>query len=200
MAGGDPVDGIGVVRDADAAGSFQLVTKSYRPRPGDRGGRGDLGQPLRQGLRAHHRGLPDAAAIAVVERDEDLAAIAVEDRQPGARDPGGGDPGSERVERRDAAAGQAEADRQAFRGRDPDPQAGERPRPETDRDEVDRPPAAGRVGTALDLGEQPGRVSRPAPLGEPEVGLGDDLTVAPGAGGGVRGRGVEADDDQDALT
>lgn len=35
-------------------------------------------------------------------------------------------------------------------------------------------------------------------LGEPEVRLGQDLTVAPGADGGVRGRGVEADDEQEA--
>jgi hypothetical protein len=41
-------------------------------------------------------------------------------------------------------------------------------------------------------------VQRPAALGEPEVGLGENLAVAPGAGGGVRGRGVEADDDQGA--
>ena len=58
-------------------------------------------------------------------------------------------------------------------------------------------PAAGRLGAALDLGEQPGRVQRPAALGEPELRLGDDLAVAPGAGGGVGGRGVEADDDQE---
>jgi hypothetical protein len=35
-------------------------------------------------------------------------------------------------------------------------------------------------------------------LGEPEVGLGEDLAVAPGAGGGVGSRGIEADDDQEA--
>ena len=32
--------------------------------------------------------------------------------------------------------------------------------------------------------------------GEPEQRLVQDLAVAPGAGGGVGGRGVEADDDQ----
>jgi hypothetical protein len=41
-------------------------------------------------------------------------------------------------------------------------------------------------------------VERPPQLGEAELRLGDDLAVAPGAGGGVRGRGVEADDDQEA--
>jgi hypothetical protein len=41
-------------------------------------------------------------------------------------------------------------------------------------------------------------VQRTAALGEAEVRLGDDVAVAPGAGGGVGGRGVEADDDQGA--
>jgi hypothetical protein len=41
-------------------------------------------------------------------------------------------------------------------------------------------------------------VARTAALGETDVGLGEDLAVAPGAGGGVGGRGIEADDDQEA--
>ena len=198
MARRDPVDGIGVVRDADTAGSFQLVTKAYRPGTADQRGRGHPGEPLRERLRAHHGGLPERRPVGVVEGDEDLAAIAVEDREPlpgRARRP---DPGPEGVEGRDAAPRQAEAEGQSFGGGDPDPQPGERAGPEPDRDQVDRLPAAGGVGAALDLGEEPGRVQRPAALGEPEVGLGENLTVAPGAGGGVRGRGVEADDDQES--
>jgi len=54
-------------------------------------------------------------------------------------------------------------------------------------------------GGALDLGQQRGRVPRPAPLGEAEQGLVQDLAVTPGAGGGVGGRGVEADGDQGPL-
>jgi hypothetical protein len=194
----DLVDGIGVVRDADAAGSFQLVTKAYRPGTADRRGRGHLGKPLRERLRPHHRGLPDPRAIGVVESDENLAAVAVENREALTARAGRADPGAERVEGRDAAPLQAEAEDQAFRRRDPDPKPGERAGPEPDRDQVDRLPASGRVGTALDLGEEPGRVQRPAALGEPEMCLGDDVPVAPGAGGGIGGRGVEADDDQGA--
>jgi hypothetical protein len=194
----DPVDGIGVVRDADAAGSFQLVTKAYRPGTGGRRGRGHLGQPLRERLGAHHGGLPQRRAVGVVEGDEDLAAVAIEDREALAGCALRADPGPERVQGRDPAPLLAEAEDQAFGGGDPDPQTGERARPEPDRDDVDRVPATGGLGAALDLGEEPGRVQRAAALGEPEVGLGDDLTVAPGTGGGVRGRGVEADDDQGA--
>lgn len=197
MARRDLVDGIGVVRDADAAGSFQLVTKAYRPGTADRRGRGHLGKPLRELLRPHHRRLPDPRAVDVVEGDEDLAAVAVENREALAGRARRADAGTERVEGRDAAPLEAEAEGQAFRRRDPDPQTGEGAGPEPDRDQVDRLPASGRVGAALYLGEEPGRVQRPAALGEPEVRLGDDLPVAPGAGGGIGGRGVEADDDQE---
>ena len=196
MPRGDPVDGIGVFRDADAACSFQLVTKSYRPRTGDRRRRRHLGKSLRERLRAHHRGLPERRAGSVVEGDEDLAAVAVEDCEALTGGAGRGDPGAQRVKRGDPAGPLAEAERQPFGGRDPDPQAGERARPEPDRDQVDRLPAARLRGAALDLRQEAGRVQRPSPLGEAQVRLGEDLAVAPGAGGGVGGRGVEADDDQ----
>jgi hypothetical protein len=39
-------------------------------------------------------------------------------------------------------------------------------------------------------------VARAATLVQPELGLGENLAVAPGTGGGVRSCGVEADDDQ----
>jgi hypothetical protein len=99
----DPVDGIGVVRDADAACSFQLVTKAYRPGTADRRGRGHLGEPLRERLRAHHGGLPERRAGGVVEGDEDLPAVAVEDREALAGRARCADPGTERVEGRDPA-------------------------------------------------------------------------------------------------
>jgi hypothetical protein len=172
------------------------VTKSYRPGTGDRGGLGHLVETLRQLLRRHHGGLPEGLPGGVVEGDEDLAAIAVEDGEALPGGSGGGDPGAERVEGGDAAPRQPEAQRQPFGGRDPDPQARERTGPEPDGDQVDASPASRRLGAALDLGEQPGRVARPAALVQPELGLGQDLAVAPGAGGGVGGRGVEADDDQ----
>jgi hypothetical protein len=197
VARGDAVDGIGVVRDADPACSFQLVTKSYRPGTGDRGGLGQLVETLREILRRHHGGLPEGRAGGVVEGDEDLAAITVEygEALPGGS--GGGDPGAERVEGGDAARRQPEAQRQPFGSGDPDPQAGERTGTETDRDQVDGRPAARRLGATLDLGEQPGRVARAAALVQPQLGLGQDLAVAPGAGGGIEGGGVEADDDQE---
>ena len=196
MARGDPVDGIGVVRDADAAGSFQLVSKSYRPGSADRGRRGHLGEPLRERLGGHHGGLPEGRAASVVEGDEDLAAVAVEDREALTRRTRGADPGAECVEGGYAPSRQAQADRQAFRGRDPDPQAGEGARSEPDRDQVDEIPAARGGGAALDLRQEAGGVARAAALRKPEPGLGDDLTVAPRAGGRVRRRGVEADYDQ----
>jgi hypothetical protein len=194
----DRVDGIGVVRDTDAAGSFQLVTKAYRPGTADRRGRGHLGKPFREHLRPHHRGLPEPRAVGVVEGDENLAAVAVEDREALAGRTSRADARAERVEGRDAAPPEAKAEGQPFGGRDADPQAGERAGPEPDGEQVDRLPAPGRIGAALDLAEQPGRVQRPSTLGEPEVRLGDDVPVPPGAGGGVGGRGVEADDDQGA--
>lgn len=197
MARRDPVDGIGVVRDADAAGSFQLVTKAYRPGTTDRRGHREGAQPLRERLRAHHRGLPEDRALRVVEGYEDLAAVTVEDREPLAARARRADPRAERVEGRDAAPPEAEAEAQAFGGGDPDPQAGEGAGSEPDRDEIDRLPAPGGVGAALDLGEETGRVQRTAALGEAEVRLGDDVPVTPGAGGRVGGRGVEADDDQE---
>ncbi len=197
MACRDPVDGIGVVRDADAACSFQLVTKAYRPGAADRRGRHNSVKPLRQRLRPHHGGLPDRRAVGVIEGDEDLAAVAVEDREALARRARGADPGAERVQGRDAPARQPEAEGQPLRGRDPDPQAGERAGAEPDRDEVDGLPPTRRVGAALDLGQEPGGVQGPPALGEPKVCLGDDVSVTPGARRRVRRRGIEADDDQE---
>lgn len=78
-------------------------------------------------------------------------------------------------------------------GRDPDPQAGEGAGPEPDRDQVDALPASGRRGAALDLGEEAGRVTRPARRREPQPALEQDILTAARASRGVGGRGVEAD-------
>lgn len=198
MPRGDPVDGIGVVRYVDAV-SGQLVPKSYRPGAGQRRGRAQLAEPLRQPTGRQDGGLPEALARRRVERREDLAAIAVEDGESLARRPGLADPAAERVERADATDGEPGADPDPARRGDPDSQPGEGARAEPDRDQVDVAPAAGGRGGPLDLGEQAGRVQGPAPVGEPQLRLLQSLAVAPGAGGGVGGRGIEADYDQGGL-
>jgi hypothetical protein len=195
---GDPVDGIGVVRYPDAV-SGQLVPKSYRPRTGDRRGRVQLGDPLRQLLGPVDRRLPETGAVGRVERGEDLAPPAVEDGEPRPLRPGRADPRRQRVERADAARRQPEADAEPAGGRDPDPQAGEGAGAEPDGDQVDLAPAARRGGRALDLLQQPGRVQRPPLRGETQVRLVEGLAIAPGAGDGVDRRGVETDDVQRAA-
>jgi hypothetical protein len=192
VARGDAVDGVVVVRDPDAAPA-QLVPESYRPRSGDRRRDRQPGDPRGELLRRHHRRLPEPLAARRVEGGEDLAAVAVEDRQALALGAGLGDPGGERVEGADAAGRQAGRSGEAVRGCDPDPQAGEGAGPEPDRDQIDRAPAAGGLGAALDLAEQAGRVARPSRRREPEQRLVQNRLAAPGAGGGVGGRGVEAD-------
>jgi hypothetical protein len=190
------VDGIGVLGNADAIHG-QLCSKSYRPGAGDRRGGVQIAEPLRQLLRPADERVPEPLAARPVERREDLAAVAVEDRQPlVARSRLGADPPPERVEGADAARRQPQAGRQPARGRDPDPQPGERARPEPDGDQVDRLPAAGRRGRGLDLDQKRRRMARPPGRREAELGGVQDLAVAPGTGGGVGGRGVEADDDQ----
>ena len=93
-----------------------------------------------------------------------------------------------------------EADAKAACAGDPHPQAGEAPRTEADRQQVDRLPAPGGCGRPLDLRQQAGRVPGPALRGETQLRLVEDLAVAPGAGDGVDGRGIEADDDQRRAT
>lgn len=199
MPRGNPVDGIGIVRDPDAA-SGQLVPKSYRPRTGDRRGFRQRRDPPGQLLGPVDGGLPGPLAIGRVESGEDLAAPAVEDRQPLAARPGLGDPVGEGVEGADSPCGQPEADAQSLRGGDPDAQAREGPRSEPDREQVDGFPAAGGSGRALDLVQQPGRVQGPPLRREPQLRLVQYLAVAPGAGDGVDRRGIEADDDQGFAT
>src|SRR5262249_42552742 len=143
--------------------------------------------------------LPDPLAAVPVEGREDLAAEPVEDGEAQPRGAGLGDRDGDRVEGAGAARRDPEAGAEAARGGDPDPQPGEGARSEPDRDQVDPRPAAGGLGGALDLGQQAGRVPGPPSAGEPQQRLVQDLAVAPGAGGGVGGRGVEADEEQLAL-
>jgi hypothetical protein len=193
------VDGIGIVRYPDAV-SGQLLTKSYRPRTGDRRGSLQLADPGRQRPGLVDGGLPDPLPRGGVESGEDLAPPAVENGEPVALRPGLGDPRGEGVERADPARRQAEADAQPPRGRDSHPQAGERTGAEADRQQIDRLPAAGRGGRRLDLLEESGRVQGPPLWGKPQQRLVQYLAVAPGAGDGVNRRGVEADDGQRFAT
>jgi hypothetical protein len=189
---GDPVDGIGVSRDGNAVPG-QLVPKSYRPRTGGRWRLGERRDSLLEVLGPGHEGLPDPTAVPVVERGEDLAPARVLDDEMLApvRHAAG-----DRVEGADATSGQVEAGGEPARRRDADPQPGERAGAEADRDQVDSDPAAGGVGGALDLGQQRAGVPGTPARGQAQQGLVQRLAVAPGAGGGVGSRGVEADDDQ----
>jgi hypothetical protein len=193
------VDGIGVVRYRDAV-SGQLVTESYRPRTGDRRRYLQAGDLRGQLLRSVDRRFPDPLAARLVERSEDLAPPAVQDRQPQALGPGLADPGREGVERADPAHRQATAGAEPARGRDPDPQAGEGAGTEPDGDQIDRLPTPGGLDRPLDLAQQAGRVPGPPLWGEPQLRLVKNLAVAPGAGDGVNRRGVETDDDQGFAT
>jgi len=186
----DPVDEVGIVRYPDAMPS-QLVPESYRPRAGGRRWRRQRRHPLLQLLGPADEGLPDPLVPLVVERREDLAAAGVEDDEAVARP----HPATDRVQRADPGDGQAETGAQAAGGGDADPQPGEGAGAEADRDSVDLRPTAGGGGAALDLLEQRGRVPGP-PVGGSQQRLPQRLAVAPGAGGGVGGRGVEADERQ----
>jgi hypothetical protein len=174
----------------------QLVTKSYRPGTGGRRRARQLRHPFGQLLGAADQRLPDPLARSRVERCEDLAAEAVEHGQLLPRRTCLGDSASEGVERRDAGRRQARGGGETAGGGDADPQAGEGAGTEADRDQVDPLPAAGRRRGALDLAQQRGRVEGPSSRGEPQLRFVQGLAVAPGAGGGVDGRGVETDDDQ----
>jgi hypothetical protein len=199
VPGGNPVDGIGIVRYPDAA-SGQLLTESYRSGTGDRWGLCERSDALGQLLGPEHGRLPDPRAGGVVKRREDLAAPAVQHRQPLARGAGLADPHRQCVERANAAQRQAEADAEAAGGRDPHPQAGEGAGAEPDRDQVDRVPAARRRSRTLDLLQQAGRMQGSPLRGQAQLRLVQDFTVAPGAGDGVNRRGVEADDVQSVAT
>ena len=196
MARRNPVNGVGVIRDPDAVPG-QLTAKSYRPGAGDRRSGRQLGEPIRELLRPVDRRLPEPLFVDRVERGENLTPKTVLDGEPLALGTQlGADPAADRVERADPPCGDAERRAQGLRGRNPNPQPGERAGSEPDRDQVDPGPAAGTRRGILDLGQQAGRMPGPPRFGEPQQRLVQNLAVAPGAGGGVGGRSVEADDDQ----
>lgn len=194
MPRGDPVNGVGIVRYPDTVPS-QLVPKSYRPRAGGRRRCRERRQALLQLLGTADEGIPDPLPPLRVERHEDLAAAGIEHGEAIVGGIALPHPPSERIEGADAGHGQAEAGAQPARGCDADPQPGEGAGTEADRERVDPRPATGGAGAALDLLEQRGRVPRP-PRGGPQQRLVQSLAVAPGAGGGIGGRGVEADERQ----
>lgn len=206
MPRGDSVNGVGVVRYRDVVPG-QFLPKSYRPRTGGPRGLAQPLQPLQQLLGAADERLPDPLPRLPVERREDLATAGVLHNQASAvtfppyrgishSGSGGAHAAREGVEGADAGDGQAEAGAEPAGGGDADPQAGEGAGAEADRDQVDGAPAAGGRRRPLDLGQQRGGVAG-APLGrEAQQRLVQRLAVAPGAGGGVGSRGVEADDDQ----
>jgi hypothetical protein len=193
---GDPVNGVGVGRDGDAVPG-QLVPESYRPRASGRRGFGQRREALLELLRPGNEGIPDIPVVTAVERREDLAAAGVLDDQSLAP---AGHAAGDRVERADTTGGQAETGCEALGGGDADPQAGKRAGPEADGDQVDPGPAPGGVGRSLDLGQQRGRVAWAPARRQPQQRLVQRLAVAPGAGGRVRGRGIEADDEQSAAS
>jgi hypothetical protein len=174
----------------------QLVTKSYRPRAGGRRRYRQCRDPLGELVGRADQRLPDPLPPGRVERREDLAAAGVEDRQALALGTALPQSAVDGVERADAAQRQAEAGADAARRGDADPQPREGAGAEADGDLLDLPPAAGGARRRLDLGQQRGRVPGPPLGGEPQQRLVQDLAVAPGAGGGVGGRGVEADERQ----
>jgi hypothetical protein len=195
----DPVDGIGIVRDADAVAS-QLLAESYRPGTGRQRRLVQCGDPPGQLLRPVDRRIPGSFPASVVKSSKDLPAPAVEDSERRAPVRHLRDPPPESVERADAPCRQPEADRETAGGGDPDPDAGEGAGAEPDREQVDLPPAAGRRGGPLDLRQQPGRMPWPPLRREAELRLVEQVAFAPGAGDGVDRRGVEADDEQGRAT
>jgi hypothetical protein len=186
------VNGVGIVRYLDVVPG-QLLAESYRPRTGGPRRVAEFREPLPELLGPADERLPEPGARLVVEGDEELAAAGVLHHQPGSRPL---DAARDRVQRADAGRRQIEAGGEAAGGGDPDPQAGEGAGAETDGDQDDPLPAAGRRGYPLDLGQQRGRVPGAALRGDPQQRLLDRLAAAPGADGGVGGRGIEADDDQ----
>jgi hypothetical protein len=195
MPRGDPVHGVGVIRNADAM-LGQLVPESYRPGAGDRRRRFQPRQALREFLGPADEWLPDSLAAIGVERREDLAAEAVEDGEPLPLGAGLADSTGDRVQRADATRRQAGRGAQPTGGGNADPQAGEGARTEADREQVDALPATRGRGRPLDLLEQGRRVPGLPLWGETQLRLVQRLAVTPSAGDGVGGSGIEADDNQ----
>ena len=191
-----PVNGIGVVRDADAVSANSCRNRTA-PEPA-----AGVGPPARRRVSASPSGRHTAAPRSA--RPSGSRAPRRPRRGSRRGPPGAGppprlaDPAAERVERADAARRQRRSRlAEPPRGGDRDPHPGEGAGAEPDRDPVDPLPAAGRRGGAPRPRSRRPVACRGRPaVGEPELRLVQDLAVAPGAGGGVRGRRVEADYEQ----
>ena len=160
MPRGDPVNGVGIVRDPDSMPS-QLVAESYRPRARSRRRRRERHHLLLKLLRPTDQRPPDPLPLLGIEPGKNLPPPRIEHNQVSA---GIGHRLGDRVEGADPGYRQAEAGAEPARGGDADPQARERAGPEPDREQADLLPVARGGGAALDLLEQGGRVLGP-PIG-----------------------------------
>lgn len=186
------MDGVGALRDLDPAAG-QLSPKSYCPRTGRQGRLLESPQAQDQLRRRRDRRLPYPPAVSGVKRREHLASARVDDREARPCSRLRADGPRERVERAHADHGDAERCPQPSSGRKADPQAGERPRPDTRREQGDRVPAAACGDPALDLDQQRRRVLRALSRRGSDESLVDDLATAQGADRRVVGGGVESD-------
>ena len=198
VARGDPVDGIGVVRYPDAvsrpARDEIVPPPNRRPTGLRRSSRDPLGELL---------GPADAPAPRAARRRRRRARRrprrGSRRGRPAARPP----PPASPIPR--ASASSVQTPRAGRPRLAPSPRAvaiptrrpvkEPGPSPTAIRSTAPQPPAA--VGrSARPRSSSPVACSGPPLRGEPQQRLVQDLAVAPGAGGGVDGRGVEADDDQ----
>jgi hypothetical protein len=195
---GDPVHGIGVVRDLDTTPD-QLIAKSYRPRSGSQRGVGECGDALNKVRRGQGQWFPKTLPSGRVERREHLAAASVQQGEGGSLTASLANPMSKGIERACAGHRQVQAGAECPRGGEADPQPGERPGTQANRDPVDPLPAPGGRGGLLHLVEQSRGMPRPPSGHGTKLRLEQDLAAAHGADGGVVGRRVEADYDQFEL-
>ena len=174
---------------------LEISTKSYRPVT--RGQRGDRGRskpvPELRGRRDHRP--PRPRPVGIVERREDLSAPRVDHRQARSVTPLRvlRDSLRQRIERADPGQWLPESLGEPARRRDPDPQSGERPGPDPDRDRVDAVPSPGDIDHSLDLAEKLRGVARWGPGIRPDAALDEDLSAAGDRDRDVGGRCVESE-------
>ena len=147
-------------------------------------------------IRREHERIPEPLSSSRVERGEDFAPARVENGEArgavGIRVRGQGPPQS--IEGARSVDRQTGAGRKPPRGRQADPNPGERSGSDSDGEHPNRLPAPGRPGRSLDLGEQGGRVARRAVGPKAEQHLVQHVPAAGRANRGVRRRRVETND------
>jgi hypothetical protein len=195
MPRGDPVQGIGVVRNLDAVPN-QLIAKSYRPRPGGQRRVRQPGGPLGKLSRGQGQGFPEALPGGRVERREDLPSARVQQGQGRALGAPFANPAPEGVKRAGARHRQAEAGAQRPRGGDADPQPGEGAWSQAHRDPIDLRPAASRGNSPLHLLQQARGVPGPPARNRADLRFAQNLAATGSANGGVVRRRIETDYDQ----